>query len=73
LKVKKTDSRVSSGLVLFSLHLEIHHPILACKRPRRIGFRNTDPFGLAEAHIFAHGVGPYCIHVQVSEPGVGAE
>ncbi len=61
------------GFVLFSLHLEIRHPVRSRERPGILNLGIRIHFGLAEAHIFAHAVGEIVIHDRVGEISVGAE
>ena len=61
------------GFVLFSLHLEIRHPVLSREGPGILNLGIRIHFGPAEAHILADGIREIVVHDRVIEISIGAE
>ena len=61
------------GRVGFPFHLKIRDAVRAGKRPGILHFGIRVHLGLAEAHIFIHGVGQVVIHVRIGEISIRTE
>ena len=61
------------GLIRFSFHLEIRHPVGTGKGPGILKLGIWIHLGLTEAHIFVHGIGKVIIHHCISEVRIRTE